>query len=156
MPATLGVSTSLIYRPLRGMCEDGLLECDADSMHRGARYWLRPDLVDQAEAEARAGQPLGFLMRDQTLLMVECSRITDLAEALTDAGLSRSVVWSAELDGGDRFLLVLDQREDSTTLHARLRAAIESSGAEYKASRIARVLDASALRALLASVRDAS
>lgn len=150
----IGLSVSVLYRPVRSMCEAGLLECDGEEMGRGARYRLRPEFRQQAEAEAHADQPFGVLVAEQTLIVVEVPQITRFAEALTDPGVSSAVIWAAELDGGDRFLIALDRSDGAGAARARLRAAIESVGGDYRTARVARMMDASGLRAHLAAVRD--
>jgi hypothetical protein len=116
------------------MHEACLLESDCEEdPTRGSRFWLRADLIERAESEAAHGQPRGRILADQTIFLVEAISLIDLANALQDSSLTRSVLWVAELGTGASFLLVLDRRHTSTTAHTRLRVAIESSGASVDA-----------------------
>jgi hypothetical protein len=152
----LGLRPSVIYRPVRSMWEEGLLHCDEDSMERGARYWLPPHLREQAEAESRLGQPSGVVLPGQTLMVLEAPRISDLAAAVADGAHSSAVIWAAELDGGDRFLVVLDQSAEAAAARARFRAIVEKAGSDYQVSRVASVIGAANWRLLLEAVGDAS
>lgn len=153
----LGVNAGALHRPIKEMIEAEVLEVDGStSFGRNARYRLPADLREPLEAEVAEGQPLGRLLEGQPLFLVEIDRLLDLAQALVESDLTRSVVWLAELDGGTRYLLVLDSRPELHVAHARLRTAIEATGGSCLPLRTSRIMTPPAWRALLASVRDAS
>lgn len=151
----LGLKSSVIRRPLRAMVKARLVEADEESLERGTRYRLRPELIERVEQEVQDEQPQGSVLEDQVVFMVECERLLGLAEALISSELTRSVIWVAELDAGGRFLVILDGQRTSRTMHSRLRTAIEKGGGTCRPGRVSRVMDAETWRGLLATSRDA-
>jgi hypothetical protein len=151
----LGVDNASIHRPLREMTREGVLLADPPSLGRGAVYRLREDLISRAEEEASRGQQPGVLIPAQLVFLVKCKQLLGLANALVESDLTRSLIWIAELDAGDEFLLVLDGQHTAPTGPARLRAAIERAGGECSSSRVQRVLNPRSWRRHLAAIRDA-
>lgn len=152
----LGLASSVVRRPLRKMHDEGLLDADDEELSHGTHYWLREDLVDQLEKEVRESQPSAKVLDGQVVLVVEEIGPLDLANALVATDLTHCVIWVAELGPGGRFLLVLDSKNTSTTVHGRLIAAIEGAGGACRAGQATRIMDAKAWRRLLATYRDAA
>lgn len=150
----LGLTVDMVRRQMLAMAKEGLLEADPWPAVRGTRFRLREDLVERAEEEARSGQREGSLVPTQVVLMVEVGRLLDLANALRDSDLTRSVVWLAKLNAGGGFLLVLDGKNTTAIATERLRGAVEAGGGSSRSGRVEEILSAPVWRRQLAAVRD--
>lgn len=152
----LGVTIDLIRRPIQQMTSEGLLVVDPDPPRKNARYRLRDDLAGRAEEEAHMGQRRGAVLVGQVVFLVRVERLLDLANALRNTELTRSVVWVGKLDSGNSHLLVLDGTHTAPIAGERLRAAIEGAGGTCTPGRTEAIMDSEEWRRQLAAVRDAA
>lgn len=152
----LGVAVDRIRRPIKDMAEEGLLIADPLPIARGTRFRLRQDLVERAEEEARSGQREGAIVPHQPVLFAHVPRLLDLADALRNSELTRSVVWVGRMSAGNSYVLVLDGQSTSSIAADRLRAAVEAAGGTCVSGRAEEIMGPEEWRQRLAAVRDAA